>query len=83
MPKLVTGYHTAPDGTVTEHEMYVGELNDACIKFPKEWSKTGKGSVAKAVKKFKKPFKKFAKPEKSATSPFPPAPPPTGAEDDQ
>lgn len=78
MPKLVTGYHTDDKGVVTETEMYEGDLNEACIKFPHEWSKTGKSSAAKAAKKVaRKIGKKVKKPAKVATTPFPkPATPP-------
>lgn len=52
MPKLVKGYFTNAAGDTSEQEMYQGDLNEACEKFPKEWSKTPpKASAPKKVAK--------------------------------
>ena len=40
VPHLTKGYYTDENGTVTEYEMFKGDLNDAVERFPGQWSKT-------------------------------------------
>ena len=47
MPELVKGYYTK-DGVTTEHDMYKGDLKDACEKWPGEWAKTPGKSAGSA-----------------------------------
>ena len=38
---MLKGYHSPSDGgEVKEYEMYEGDLIEACVKFPDEWSRT-------------------------------------------
>jgi hypothetical protein len=48
VPKLVKGYHTVA-GVTKEYDVFMGDLIEACAKFPGEWSRTAPAAEPEAA----------------------------------